>query len=381
MKNVPYRKKKRWGLVAANQKAITPFVYEQLVPYPSGHYAIQRKKRFGVLSADGAEILPCAFDSCDDESEGLFRVYQSKNPAHGFVRAGGGIAIPFQFAGAQSFDGHGLACAQKDGLWGYIDKAGTFVVPPVYFVASSFEDDVAIVLGKGSKWGVIDRKGKAVIPFAYSEIERTGGNLLRVKKGSKLGLMRSDGSEVVAPKYQSIFCDESRARFQLADRSGLLDLDGREIVPARYDSMDRFSDGLARVEDAKGRSGYIDGNGKVVIPLRSYEGGKPGDFSEGLAHVPHRGFMSHTGEIVLPCDYDGAYPFDKGLAWVYRGQLMESSLFGLIDRKGKEVVRLRYFSADEFKDGIAPVEKKIADYRGELLGYIDRAGKEYWSDK
>ena len=83
-----------------------------------------------------------------------------------------------------------------------------------------------------------------------------------------------------------------------------------------------------------GKYGFIDPTGNLVIPCK-YDG--VGSFSEGLAEVKldgKWGYADPTGNMVIPCKYDRADSFSEGLALV---KLDGVSLF-YIDKNGKEYI-------------------------------------------
>jgi hypothetical protein len=88
-------------------------------------------------------------------------------------------------------------------------------------------------------------------------------------------------------------------------------------ISDKYDFAASFSEGLARVAVKMGVSeGYIDRDGKMVIPARY---STVGDFSDGLAVAcaDECVYIDHSGSEVPPLKKIGAYwPFSDGLAAV-----------------------------------------------------------------
>jgi len=179
------------------------------------------------------------------------------------------------------------------------------------------------------------------------------------------------------------------------------------VIDPHFAFVRDFSEGLAAVtfED---RLGYIDRNGKFVIPplieidpLSLYREGTY-QFVEGLARmmVDYRwGYIDPEGKYVIPPQFDGAYNFANGLARVEmdnqygyinkRGKFAiapqyESAAryfsedlaaveinhkYGFIDRQGKEVIPPQFDSADSFHEGLARITLK------DKYGFINKAGE------
>lgn len=137
---------------------------------------------------------------------------------------------------------------------------------------------------------------------------------------------------------------EGRAWFCKNEKYGFIDKMGNVIVPAKYDQVADFKEerawGAYRNDEGRLKCGYIDLDGKEVVPIKYQvpfgEGETPTDFSEGLAALPLR-----TDE------YD-------------------SPVYGYIDKMGNEVIPAKFSIAGDFKNGIALVD---------LENYIDKTGK------
>jgi len=147
-----------------------------------------------------------------------------------------------------------------------------------------------------------------------------------------------------------------------------------------------------------GKTGYIDGQGKVVInPQFEYAE----TFAEGLAPVcfgncefEHRlsfagsgvkntahqdfsfGFIDESGNVAINPRFQDVRGFSEGFAAVCEGDnclktMIPSSdrKWGYIDRKGQEVIPPQFDSADSFKEGLASVSI------GNKFGYVDKTGK------
>ncbi len=134
------------------------------------------------------------------------------------------------------------------------------------------------------------------------------------------------------------------------------------------DGNGEFSEGL-RVIVRRGRFGYADENGQVVIAPRYTWAG---DFTEGRAAVGVAapvgegmlmGLIDRDGRTVIPPEYDDLSWDGSRYATVDKG-----GLHGCLDRTGRVVVPLEYDWVGEFSHGYAVVR------RGKRFGYVDERG-------
>jgi hypothetical protein len=70
--------------------------------------------------------------------------------------------------------------------------------------------------------------------------------------------------------------------------------------------------------------------------------------------------------VVIPYKFDKVHPFSDGLAKVY----ISNQGFGIIDKKGNQIVDCRYTEMQAFIEGLAQVQINRAK------GYIDKNGNE-----
>jgi hypothetical protein len=204
-------------------------------------------------------------------------------------------------------------------------------------------------------------------------------------------------------------------------RWGYADQSGKVVIAARFDAARPFTGGLAQVGlvdeklpeiDARPnvKWGYIDESGRVLVELRY---AVLRDFSEGLAAAavldagrPERaslgrgdrrnlrwGYVDRNGREVIPMQFHSAGDFAEGLAAVNPGGGGgdgEGSLcgpparYGYIDKTGAFVIRPQFAHASRFQGGRARVSVGRITYVGRCLccaprfigehGFVDRDG-------
>ncbi len=151
----------------------------------------------------------------------------------------------------------------------------------------------------------------------------------------------------------------------------MLDQSGREVAKLDYETVQPFSNGMARV--APGRDsyiGYIDVQGRLLITPKFLPAEQ---FSEDLAWVcpasKVRGFIDLSGkQVIADKDFFGAKSFSEGLAPVRvrtaeyqkdngrtEGDNMPGK-FKYIDKSGKTIIAPQFDDANQFHQGLAAVK-------------------------
>lgn len=180
-----------------------------------------------------------------------------------------------------------------------------------------------------------------------------------------------------------------------SEQEGVSTVDAKKYEPCvipeveGYQQVGCLRDGLAGVigfneadpYTMSNRVGYIDENGKVIIPFEydailTGEGGEAltfNDFSEGLVAVVKNdkyGFIDSKGAVVVPLQYEWASNFSDGLAVV-----RDNELYGAIDKTGKVVIPIEYASLGDFNDGFAAAAYPAQDMNYQY-GLINKDNKE-----
>lgn len=174
---------------------------------------------------------------------------------------------------------------RKGDLWGFADRAGKIVIPCEYSSAKVFEENGFAIVEKNNKSTIIDSKGKqAFTPLPLTLVESNEGI------------------------YTTLYQDEkSNFIWGYVNQMG-------EKIGENYNSVSKFSEGLARVQNEKKKYGFIDKKGKLVIACKySFAF----DFQEGIAVVEKAsryGGIDKTGKMIIPFQYSRLFPFKDGYA-------------------------------------------------------------------
>lgn len=313
-------------------------------------------------------------------SEGLaaVRIGDDNTGKYGYIDKTGKMVIAPQFDWALEFS-EGLAkivIANRDG---YIDKTGKIVIVPQFANALRFHDGVAIVASSyGAKGvGVIDTTGRMIASGLDGAAEFSEGlALFQVVEQQEAGnqsigsfSMIQNAADYVTPK----------GRFGYINKAGSVVITPEFYGAGQFGDAQQFSEGLAalRIGGPAGKYGYIDKTGKVAIPAQFDWASK---FSNGLARVmigtgemARSTFMDKSGTMLAgQFDYVGFEGFSEDLAVAVVGR-GAAARFGYIDRTGKVVITPQFSEARAFAEGLARV--RIGDEQTGKFGYIDKNGR------
>lgn len=315
-------------------------------------YSVVRNQRFGYIDAAGNVVVPIDAESILQFSEGLGGVWHG--PDLEIVNAKGTIVAHCKNVGSDGKFSNGLLAVydrltRKDG---YIDHRGEWIVSPRFYDAGDFHNQVAIACNKGLfEEGVIDR----------------------------------NGNWLCEPKCHQIFdFDENTAATVAYVPRGdgdldclLIDREGRPVGTTIYEYGGGPGEGLIPFSQ-QSKWGFVSDTGELVIPF-TFDG--LNRFSEGKAAArgPDEliGVIDKTGHWLIHPSFAYINDCSEGLfGAAIKGK---SGRWGFIDLNGKWVIEPTYDDVGEFCGGIAEVYFHSENEReGPKTGFIDKSGKYVW---
>ncbi len=191
---------------------------------------------------------------------------------------------------------------------------------------------------------------------------KPGGVMLPFYDGAKWGYMDSKARVAIPAQFDGArYFSEGHAAIRMGNYFGYIDTTGKVKIEPRYDRATDFKNGRARVRMvAGGPRGFLDYNGKMVLPLDSTRTYK--EFSDGLCPTiidKKYGYVDTTGALVIPNKFTFAGKFSGG-----RAPVQVDSSYGVIDKKGEFVLPVKYLYIDNFAEGMARGRFRDADGKG-----------------
>jgi WG containing repeat len=314
----------------------------------------------GAVNRDGTIVVPPNFDWVGSFHQG--RALVRSHGLYGYVDLEGRVVVKPQYQLAGDY-WHGFAEVDIGGKSGLIDREGRIVVRPEHarvlpFGSGAFwvKDGLRRAIDNGGfaqlvtnhndvlytqilvdgPWKLIDKTGALITTSEISSIQpfdKTGDNLMWAHATSGWGLMRTDGTWLVPPKYEVVrSLTEGYAAVRVLGKWGYVDRSGTIAIAPTFDQAWSFRNGYAAVQRGT-EWGYIDRTGMMVIQpqFSSAEGFE----DDGLALVKvdgRSGVIDKSGAWVVEARYDKIWRDRTHIIWAEVG-----GKFGAFERSGRMI--------------------------------------------
>ena len=366
------------GCINLKGKKIIPIQYEVIRPR-GDYFMVQKDQKFGIFDKNGKEVVPLDYDyilefypefgidgTVPYKYEGAFyldkggnvkvvNLDRERNPHYGIHQ---NTPIDFQRT-------------VKDGKYGYVNYLGQ-EIPCTYQDASKYFSEGLAAVVMNNKVGFIDVQGNIAIPFQfeYSEPKFHVSSYCYHRDHRKRSQTEYDSFW-----YYGFFSDGYACMIKNG-KYGFIDRNGKTVIPYEYSWASRFHHGTAVVEKKYGKGekyGLIDKNNTLILPIEydliqyypdaeAYEVVKNGKI----------GLYSGEGKCLIPCQYDDDPFFFYGHDGFSRVE--KDGKYGLIDRNGIEVLPCQYddfhtFSIDfgEFVEVSQNGKHGIVDLNNQII--------------
>ena len=294
---------------------------------------------------------------------------------YGYIDKMGNEVIPCKYVGDEMTDYdfyEGLTAVYNGEKNAYIDVDGKEITSFIYDEAGRFSEGLAVAIRDG-KYFIIDTSGKELVELKFTADlgnDCFSEGMFPVWGNEGLGFINTKGELVIPCKYSSdpgIYFSEGLVSVFNGNKYGYIDKTGKEVIPFIYDQAYPFSDGLAPV-NKDGKWFYIDKSGKNAFETNSdclgFEDGLAVEYSEdGQTHF----YIDKTGEKAFENEYDAAEPFKDGYARVGK-KSGDDYLYGIIDKKGNEVIPCKYKNLYSLSDRLALIQND------DSYGFVDLHG-------
>lgn len=230
-----------------------------------------------------------------------------------------------------------------------------------------------IKIKKNGKYGLIDINGNVKLKPKYTDIKGASNGLICLKANGKYGYMTEKGFFPIEAKYANAtnFTPDGIAAVQNRGEWGFIDRHGKLLIDYRYAEATPFRDGYSIVRKRMSKTvGMINTNNKYVVNPDTYlqiSFPKDGLIAARKQGSGKWGFIDLNGRTVIEHQYAKITSFGDGHALASMG----GSRFGVIDKNGNEVAPEMFEKAkpEGYNDGLAAVT-----YEGKW-GFVNTKGE------
>ncbi|MEM1215247.1 MAG: WG repeat-containing protein [Bacteroidota bacterium] len=327
-----------WGFIDTTGRVVgqLPLTdYQDLGHFAEGRCWFRRGAKFGFLNREFQEIIPARFRRVTDFVRGRARVW-----------LGAGIAV--------------------------IDSMGEFIIAPGRFrdLTAWNEDGLAIATSSTTgKKHLVDSSGQLLHLNGYDDLVLAGGPLFPARLEDNWGYVNAQGELIIRAAFTAAqpFCNE-RARVQTYSGGHgwhFIDLTGRRINKMTYDWTQNFTNGIARVRNVNETSRVLLPNGRERYFPDCDVAFVDGSFIGCVQQGKNAYYLDHQGNRSFLQTYDEIASFQDGeMAFVKK-----AGRWGIIDRRGMQLVACKYYFFQDRPDGIFKVGPPV-------FGIYNREGKQ-----
>ena len=349
-----FEEKGKLGLVDLQGKTVLAPTFNSIEEKQPYFFACSKTKGCSVYNGNLQLVLKGDYNSIELGCEGQFIV--EKNGKYGVVSEKGAVILPLKYSNINSNkNGYTIKLNEKAGLF---NSEGKEIIPISYHwvYTGKIDDNIPIVAELNeNKAGYINTKNEWVIPPTYRDAFAFRQGLAKIREVRDYIYYINLKGEPVIQDFDANVIEPSDNTYIVGVRKEckymVYDLNGNLLDT--YDLLrNNWSDDAIFAVKKGGKWGYIDGYGKVIIPLE-YE--EVRNFSEGLAAVRKDGkwgYINLKNEVVIPIEFTnrGVGSFKNGGAEYYtdRGA-------GLINLKGEIIAEPKYNSIEYIKGNVAIV--------------------------
>ncbi len=158
---------------------------------------------------------------------------------------------------------------KESSKWGFIDGSGKLIISAIYDYVEEFNTNGLCVVELDKKLGIINKEGKSVIPCQYDLVKIVDSNIIMVKhkgiwelRNLNNELLVSDVGGNVKPIGRDFMI------YEKVSGNGLAHISKGKLTEPIYENFS-FVDSydLIKINKVDGKAGFIDFNGKTVIPV------------------------------------------------------------------------------------------------------------------
>ncbi|MBK8678928.1 MAG: WG repeat-containing protein [Sphingobacteriales bacterium] len=270
----------KWGCANAQGQLVIPAQYTAISARYDGIILAQKTPvQWVIINAQNREVQTIAAkkitinNPIESATKGKLFAFENINGKWGFINTKGEVVLPANFDKIDAF-AEGLAPASQSGKYGYLNAQFQMAIASQFDFAYPFNEGLAVVGNKNS-WGFIDKTGKIVIPLKYDQVRRFNEGRSWAKRAEKWYIINKQGREIKGFNFKQVQDFENGLAYVVTRdphtnlrRIGLVDTEGEEVLAPYYDEVfpKNFVNGFG-IAHLENRMGIISKSG-LITPVK-----------------------------------------------------------------------------------------------------------------
>lgn len=261
---------------------------------------------------------------------------------------------------------------QADNKYGLFDLNGDNVAPIIYdYICCAIERGEYFKVKKGDKVGIIRSDKKLIVPIEYDRVDTIHNNskqyFFKVVKDKLVGCYNGYGELIVPVMFEQIALQYNNVKHITVKENGLYGCYnslGNLVVPILYDKIDIHEENEWICVTKDKLVGAYSITGEQIIPVK-YDSIQMDDSTRLIIVTKNAlcGCFDHRGKLVIPIDYDECNSKYRDLVCVKK-----NGRYGCYNLSGETIVPVKY-------DHLRICEKCIIVKENNLFGVYSYSGE------
>ncbi len=280
-----------------------------------------------------------------------------------FDKKGNKISPAFSFIGDFSKQGYAIFTQGGNSVensygkipnakYGIIHKSGKIIVPASFdYLEQDYNIDSLFIATLGEKYGLIDQNGHRITEIKFDELSTLYDveQVLKCKEGNSYAFIDFTGKKLTK-NYQEITTTTSGLLVTEKGYDGLLDKNYKEIFPCKYEDITEITEGIFHVTDKYLKHWLMDFDGvKLSESFDAIESNYDDNYETigyTITKKGKEGYLNLNGKIIIPIRYNDLSQISLGNNTYIFSYLDDKGKYGLLDKTGKKLGKAIYSSVN-----------------------------------
>jgi hypothetical protein len=327
---------------------------------------------WGILNTKNQKVTKPQYLSLDPFNNNWI-VASKKLPynstvVHGVINTKGRAMMAFQYTGIVMHQDQLIMTFKDDDNYvsGTCDAKGKPVIPLRFERVNPITDHLYEVRSRG-KWAIFDLTGHNLTGFVIDSVNTLTKQYLITHQKGKQGVMRADGLRYLPPKYKNITIADGKLQGEQFRRWTLLTCANEQLRSLHYDKIAPQGVDVYSVA-VGGAQALIHVSDSLLSPFLPFQMkaqiGKWILVKKGAKS----GLLQLDGQLFLKPDYD-SIRYEQGFLLV-KTRLNDKRGWSMLNLKGQQITDQAYEELNWLGDAYFEAR------RGNYWGVVDRRGKE-----